>query len=171
MKKEKIKSITYVALFVAIIGVVSQIAIPMPSLVPITLQTFVIAMCGYLLGVKRGLAAIIVCIALGAVGAPVFSSFQGGFSVLIGYTGGFIWGFIPLVILCGIFSDKIKGITLGILGVTLCHSIGIIWYMALSGNNFISAFLLVSLPYIIKDIIFIPLAYFVSVKIKNKIKM
>jgi biotin transport system substrate-specific component len=100
MKKEKIKSITYVALFVAIIAVVSQIAIPMPSLVPITLQTLVIAMCGYLLGLKRGLVAIIVYIALGAVGAPVFSSFQGGFSVLIGYTGGFIWGFIPLVILC-----------------------------------------------------------------------
>ena len=171
MKKEKIKSITYIALFVAIISVVSQIAIPMPSLVPITLQTLVVAMCGYLLGFKRGLCAIIVYIALGAVGAPVFSSFQGGFSVLIGYTGGFIVGFIPLVILCGIPSGKVKGIVLGILGVLVCHTTGIIWYMAHSSNNFISAFLLVSLPYLIKDIIFIPLAYFVSAKIKNKIKI
>ena len=171
MRKEKIKDITYVALFVAVIAIVSQIAIPMPSLVPITLQTFAVAMCGYILGYKKGLIAIIVYIALGAVGAPVFSSFQGGISVLVGYSGGFVFGFIPLVILCGIIRDKKLGILLGIIGVILCHILGIIWYMALSSNNLISAFVLVSLPYIFKDFLFVCLSFFVSAKIRKKAKI
>ena len=104
------KSITYTALFVAIISVISQIAIPMPSLIPITLQTMIIALAGYLLGLKRGLCAVFVYILLGAVGAPVFSSFQGGFSVIIGHGGGFILGFIPLVILCGISKKPLSAV-------------------------------------------------------------
>ena len=171
MRKEKIKDITYVALFVAVIAIVSQIAIPMPSLVPITLQTFAVSMCGYILGYKKGFVAIIVYIALGAAGAPVFSSFQGGISVLVGYSGGFVFGFIPLVILCGIIRDKKLGILLGIIGVILCHILGIIWYMALSSNNLVSAFVLVSLPYIFKDLLFVPLSYFVSVQIRKKAKI
>ena len=154
---------------VAIISVVSQIAIPLPSMVPITLQTFIIALCGYLLGVKRGTVTVLVYILLGLVGAPVFASFQGGVSAIIGYTGGFIWGFIPVCALCGLFKDRIKSVSAGILGIFICHVMGILWYMYLSENTFTSAFLVVSLPYIVKDIIFIPLAYMISQRLKSKI--
>ena len=49
MKREKIKELTEVSLFVAVMAVVSQIAIP-TSAVPITLQTFVIALSGFFMG-------------------------------------------------------------------------------------------------------------------------
>lgn len=165
------KSITYTALFVAIISVISQIAIPMPSLIPITLQTMIIALAGYLLGLKRGLCAVFVYILLGAVGAPVFSSFQGGFSVIIGHGGGFILGFIPLVILCGISKKPLSAVLLGILGVIICHVLGVLWYMGLTSNPFLASFILVSLPYIFKDIILTAVAYFISLKIKRKVNI
>lgn len=169
--KGKTKKITYTALFVAIISVISQIAIPMPSLVPITLQTLVIALCGYLMGWKIGLCVTAVYILLGAVGAPVFSSFQGGFSVIIGHGGGFIMGFIPLAVLCGIGNRRLISILLGCLGVLICHIIGVFWYMGLTSNPFLTSFVLVSLPYIFKDIAFCILAYFVAEKLKTKIEV
>ncbi len=169
--KKRTKKITYTALFVAIISVISQIAIPMPSLVPITLQTLVIALCGYLMGWKIGLCATLVYILLGAVGAPVFSSFQGGFSVIIGHGGGFIWGFIPLVILCGAFKGRSLAISMGCVGILICHIIGLIWYMNLTSNNLIASFITVSLPYIFKDLAFCILAYFIAERIKTKISI
>ena len=33
-----------------------------------------------------------------AVGAPVFSSFRGGFYMLVGKTGGYLWGFLPMAV-------------------------------------------------------------------------
>ena len=114
-------------------------------MVPITLQTFIIALCGYFLGLKKGTVTVLVYVLLGLVGAPVFAAFQGGVSAIIGYTGGFIVGFIPICAMCGIFKDRIKAVFSGILGVFACHITGILWYMYLSKNTFTAAFLLVSL--------------------------
>ena len=67
--KQKIstRSIVAVGVFAAVIAVLSQISVPMPSQVPITLQTFAIALAGYVLGWKRGLGAVGVYVLLGAV--------------------------------------------------------------------------------------------------------
>ena len=167
---EKLKGITNTALFVAVITVISQIAIPMPSLVPITLQTFAICLTGYFLGFKTGGCAILVYVLLGAMGAPVFSSFQGGFSVILSHGGGFIVGFIPLALLCGASKKRPVAIAFGCFGILICHLMGIIWYMVITKNPFIPSFVLVSLPYVFKDIALCVLAYFVSEKIKTKIK-
>lgn len=167
--KKRTRKITYSALFVAIISVISQIAIPMPSLVPITLQTLAIALCGYLMGWKIGLCVTTVYILLGAVGAPVFSSFQGGFSVIIGHGGGFIVGFIPLVILCGAAKKPLPAIILGAFGTLICHMLGVLWYMGLTSNPFIASLVLVSLPYIFKDIAFCVLAYFIAEKLRARL--
>ena len=169
--KNKIKGITYTALFVAIIAVVSQIAIPTPSLVPLTLQTLIIPLCGYLMGWRIGLTSALVYIFLGAVGAPVFSSLQGGFSVIIGHGGGFILGFIPLVALCGAFRNKRLAIPMGCVGTLACHIIGTIWYMYLTGNTLITSFVTASLPYIFKDIAFCILAYFISIRLRSKMEI
>ena len=169
--KIRTKKITYTALFVAIISVISQISIPMPSMVPITLQTLVIALCGYLMGWKIGLCATAVYVLLGAVGAPVFSSFQGGLSVIIGHGGGFIVGFLPLVIFCGIGKKRAVSLSLGCIGVLICHFLGVLWYMGLTANPFIASFVLVSLPYIFKDFIFCIIAYFISEKLKARIDL
>ena len=64
--------------------------IPNPISVPLTLQTFIIALSGFVLGSSKGVASVLVYIAVGTIGAPVFTGFQGGFSVLFGMTGGFI---------------------------------------------------------------------------------
>ena len=100
--REGIRGTVLCGLFAAIIAVLTLVTIPMPSGVPITLQTFAVALCGYSLGCAKGTAATFVYVALGAVGLPVFSGMKGGFSVLVGPTGGYIYGFVGMAVLCGL---------------------------------------------------------------------
>lgn len=65
-------------MFSAFIAASAQLAVPLPSGVPATLQTLSIALCGYCLGIKRSISAVLVYILLGLAGAPVFSGFSGG---------------------------------------------------------------------------------------------
>lgn len=162
------------AMFAAIGAVTSWISIPMPSGVPITLQTFGMALIGYTLGYKFGTLSVGVYVALGAIGVPVFSGIKGGFSVIAGPTGGFIIGFILMAAICGLCRlNKVKSlgyvpkiiisIALGIIGLLVCHLLGVIQFMLLFNDSFIAAALKVSVPYLIKDIISVAAAYFVSV--------
>ncbi len=89
-------------MFTAVLSVLSILTIPMPTGVPVTLQTFAMALCGYVLGWKKGTSSTLIYILLGTVGVPVFAGMTGGPSWLAGYSGGFIWGFIFLTMLCGV---------------------------------------------------------------------
>ncbi len=159
---ERTKQTVYIALFAALTACMSQIAIPMPSGVPFTLQTFAIAFAGFFLGWKYGLAAIGIYVLLGAVGAPVFANFTGGIQKLVGVTGGFIWGFLFLAAFSGASwggRNPVTRIASGLLGLVICHIAGIVQYALVTGNGWGASALAVSVPYIAKDILSVILAY------------
>ncbi len=174
-----IKNMVYIALFTAIAAVLSQIALPLPTNVPITLQTFAVALTGFFLGWKNGTAALVVYVLLGAVGAPVFSGFKGGLGVLTGYTGGFIIGFVLMAAVCGIAvklfkPQELKGKLLinliGIAGLLLDHIIGVVWYSAVAEINLAKSFLVVSVPFLAKDIISVIAAYLISEELIKRLR-
>lgn len=153
------KKITFIAVFAALLAVCAQIAIPLPTGVSLTLQTFSVALCGFVLGPFLGASAIVVYIALGAVGLPVFTGFNST-AAIVGPTGGFIFGFIPFAALCGK-----KSIPFGIIGLLLCHIAGFVRYSFFANIPLWSAFVTVSLPYLIKDAVSVLLAYYISKRI------
>ena len=161
----------FMTLFLLGIIICSQIVIPLPTGVPFTLQTLSIALLGFSLGPKKGTYTIISYVLLGTIGLPVFSNFTSGISSILGLTGGFILGFIPMVFLCGFsnrFENKSIKAILILLGLIVCHMFGVIQYSMLTSLDFISSFMLVSAPFIIKDIISLVLAFFMSKKIAVK---
>src|SRR3979411_2614986 len=83
------------SLFVALCA---QITIPLPfTPVPLTVQNFGVLLVGMLLGSKRGFAALLLYLAEGAIGLPVFNPIgPGGLVRLMGATGGFLLAY-PLV--------------------------------------------------------------------------
>ena len=165
------KKLILSALFTAIISVCAQIILPLPSGIPITLQTFAVGVCGYLLGVKYSSFCVVGYLLLGFFGAPIFSGFSAGPAVLFGKSGGFLFGFILLAVFCGIATNyKLKWIKLllGIIGVLFTHLLGCVQFSIVFQTNLFSAFLISSLPFIIKDIISIIAALVLSEIIKRK---
>ena len=150
------KSLTFVALFAALIAVCAQIAVPMPSGVSFTLQTFAVALCGYLLGARYGTLSVLVYLLLGAVGAPVFSAFRGGAHILLGKTGGYLWGFLPMAALCGLAArgkGKVLPYLWGVPGLLLCHLCGTAQNLLLAGGGFRALLAVYSAPYLPKDLL------------------
>lgn len=161
------------AMFTAIIAVMAQLAIPMPIGVPVTLQTFAMALCGYILGWKYGSVSVFVYLLLGAVGVPVFANFKGGVGALFGMTGGYLSGFLFMVILCGIGArrkNKLISILLGLAGLAACHILGIIQFTAVSGGSIWRSFLVASLPYLIKDVVSVVGAYLISLAVCRRLR-
>jgi biotin transport system substrate-specific component len=77
------------SLFVALCA---RITIPLPfTPVPLTVQNFGVLLVGLLLGSRRGFAVLMLYLAEGAIGMPVFNpTGPGGIAQLFGATGGFL---------------------------------------------------------------------------------
>lgn len=167
------KTIVTIGMFAAVLSVLSILAIPMPSGMPITLQTFAVALCGYVLDAKRGTATVLIYILLGAIGIPVYSGMHGGISWLFSYTGGFLWGFVFLALLCGLAMTTTKmpvRIALSGIGLVICHALGVMQYAMVAEVTIHAAFLTVSAPYLIKDGISLMGAYAVARPIRKNLK-
>ena len=166
------KDIVCTGMFAALLSILSQISVPFPSGVPVTLQTFAVALTGFVLSWKLGAASTLVYILMGAVGVPVFSGFLGGVQVLVNYTGGFIWGFIGMAVLCGLAAEKSNKVLVALLslaGLSACHIFGVVQFMLVMKMGFVESFLLASAPYIIKDIISVILAYVLGSQIRKRL--
>lgn len=172
ISRAQTREMVYAALFAAIIAALSQVSVPIPTGVPITLQTFAVALAGYMLGKKWGTVSAAVYVLLGAVGAPVFAGFKGGFASLSGVTGGFIWGFIGMALLCGLggeMKNRYVSVLLGLGGLCVCHLCGVAQWTAIKGGGLLSGFLTVSAPYLLKDGISVICAYLAAETVKRRI--
>lgn len=175
MKRGALYSLILTALFVAMICVCSWIQIPFA--IPFTLQTFAIYLALLTLGGARGLLSVILYIAIGAVGLPVFSGFTGGAGALLQPSGGFIIGFIfmALIYLLGeklLPSKPIFKLVLLIVGTLFCYSFGILFFVAFHtdgafSTSFPSALSVCVLPFIIPDAIKLTAAFFISKRIRR----
>ena len=106
--KLNIRQITICALMIAALILCTQISFNLPGGIPITMQTFAIALIGFLLGLELGTFIIVVYLIFGLIGLPVFSNFGSGPAKLAGPTGGYLIGFIPMVVLIGLAGNLIK---------------------------------------------------------------
>lgn len=86
------ESIAYCGLSIALLIVSAWVTVPLGP-VPFTLQTMMLVFVVLLLPPREALVSVFGYLALGALGAPVFSGMKGGLASLLGPTGGFIVGF------------------------------------------------------------------------------
>lgn len=166
----KTKNMVLTGMLTAVLAVLSIIQIPMPSGVPITLQTFAVALCGYVLGSKMGAVSAFLYALMGTIGVPVFAGMAAGIRVLVGPTGGFIIGFIPMAFLVGLGVKKqikIMPFVWGILGLAVCHLFGAIQFSLVTHTGFTASVLLVSVPYLVKDVLSVVGAALVSAAIRK----
>ncbi len=84
----------------AVLALSAQIAVPMVP-VPITMQSLAVLVLGSLLGPRLGMAAVLLYLAEGASGLPVFANGSGTLAHLTGPTGGYLISFVPAAWLAG----------------------------------------------------------------------
>jgi len=87
--------VALIATFAAFIAVCALLpAIPVAGMaVPITLQTFGVMLAGVVLGARRGALAVLLYLAVGLAGLPVFAQGAGGLGVLAGPSAGYLLAF------------------------------------------------------------------------------
>lgn len=178
MSSSSIRSLCQIALFAAIIAVCSQIQIPLT--VPFTMQTFAVFSALAILGGKNGTISILIYIALGAIGVPVFAGFSGGLAVILGSTGGYIIGFIFTALIVGFVSDKLKGkliplIISMVIGILVCYAFGTAWFAVVYNRANEPASLATILgwcvtPFLIPDAVKIVIAAILTNRLKKFIK-
>lgn len=124
-----------VALVCALLCALSPFSIPLPfSPVPLSLANFVLFLSVFVLKPKHAALSVILFLLIGAIGIPVFSGFSGGIGKLVGPTGGYLIGYLPLVLILGM-SMKLSlknhwyiGYIVGIIiGEAVLYILGTAW--------------------------------------------
>lgn len=158
----------------ALIAILAQVVIPIP-LVPITGQTLAIGIVVTILGLKYGTLSVLLYIALGAIGLPVFQLFTGGFGIIFGPTGGYIIGFVPTALIMGYYL-KLFGTTFyhaliaNLLGMLVTLLFGAVWLKYIADLTWQAAFIGGVVPFIIVGIIKAVLAAWLGVTVRQRLK-
>ena len=132
--------------------------------VPVTLQTFAVAAVAGAYGWRLGTTTVIAYLLEGLIGAPVFSGFLAGPAYLMGPTGGFLVGFIPMAFLIGFAAERIGSARLVLLalamlvGDAVAFAMGYAWLVKVLGDNNVAspattALALGVTPFIIWDVL------------------
>ena len=168
-----VKHMVQCGICAALLAISAWLSIPMPQ-VSFTMQSFAVFFALGLLGGRRGCVSIFIYLLMGAVGLPVFSGFRGGLGVLLGVTGGYIWGFLAAGLIywlfTAIFGDKfyvrLSAVAVGMLA---CYGCGTAWYLYLYGGNFWAVLAVCVVPYLIPDGVKIALAVSLAGRLKQVI--
>lgn len=147
-----VRSMAAAALMTALMCLMAQIAVPV-GVTKLTMQTFSAALAGFLLKPKAAVMAVGAYLMLGACGLPVFSGFTGGIGVLMGPTGGFLIGFMPMTALCSLSRGRKKSIRIGMLcaGLMILYLAGAAVMALASGIGFGQAMMIGVVPFVWKD--------------------
>ncbi len=174
MRQSSFKTIdlTFGAIFVVLMMIGANIVYWIPALkityaggeVPLTLQTFFAILAGLLLGKKLGAFSMIVYIAIGICGVPVFSEMKSGPMQLLLPTGGFLLSFILVAYVAGLVVEKFNKeslyvyITGAAIGLMINYGIGTP-FMYFSLNYVVelpvkfTVAILMMVPFFIKDLV------------------
>jgi len=145
---------TRIALLTALIAVSSYIVIPLPfSPVPATGQTLAIMLCALLLTPKQATFTLITYSLIGLSGVPVFAGGAAGPGVVLGPTGGFIIGFIPMALFISFFKGSspnlIRYFVVSALGsLVVLNLIGVPWLAWSAGISLSQAIMVGFWPFL-----------------------
>lgn len=146
-----------------VVALAAQVVVPIPlNPVPVTLQPLAVLTVGGLLGAAGGVSALVLYLALGALGLPVFAGGGAGILHLLGPTGGYLLAFPIAAGVTGALVGNPPRSVLRVLlacalGMAIIH-IGGVSQLALLGDDPALAFRIGFVPFLTGDLLKVGLA-------------
>jgi biotin transport system substrate-specific component len=147
-----------IVIVAAALALASQIALPLPGTpVPLTLQPFVVVLAGLLLGPLDAAIAMVLYLAAGAAGAPVFAPIgPPGLARLLSPTGGYLLAYPLAAAVAGWlgagreqFGARLVAALAGILALY----VGGLAQLAVITGSLASAAVMGVLPFVAADVV------------------
>ncbi len=177
------RRLTLCAVMAAVMCVLAPISVPIGP-ISITGGTLAIYLAACLLGGRWGAVTTLVYLLLGFVGLPVFSNYMGGAERLLGPTGGYLVGYLPMMLIAGgvveltlaRFREKGRAGTapalflqfLGmVLATTVLYAFGTAWYCVQAGVGLEKALAACVFPFIPFDLVKMAIALLVGVPVRR----
>ncbi|MFC5971725.1 biotin transporter BioY [Halomarina salina] len=149
------------AMFAALTGAFAYVSFQNPiSPVPVTLQVLGVFLAGVFLGPLWGGASMLVYVATGAMGAPIFAGGSAGLGVLLGPYGGYLWSYpfaaaaLGLVVhgVDGLNTPKEVGLARLVAGMVaataIIYAFGTVGYAFVNGVGLYEAFLVAAAAFV-----------------------
>ena len=168
-----LKNITLAILGSLAIWVSAKIQIPFYP-VPMTMQVFVILAIGAAFGSRLGAATVLLYLAEGAAGLPVFAGTPEkgiGLAYMAGPTGGYLIGFVIAAFITGTLAERgwdrnfVTTALAMLFGLAAIYALGLLWLAApflpiteFGGIGFDKAIQFGLQPFIIADLVKVALA-------------
>ncbi|PQO24964.1 biotin transporter BioY [Rhodobacteraceae bacterium WD3A24] len=142
----------------ALVAGAAQVSVPMIP-VPMSLQTLAVSLIGLTYGARLAAITLLVYLAEGALGLPVFSNGAAGLAYLMGPTGGFLVGFVLMAFLTGWLVER--GLGQGIARLFLAALVpamllylpGVAWLTLVTPLDLSGAASAGALPFVLGDIV------------------
>ena len=167
------RHMTLTAMLTALLCILGPVTLPLGP-VPLSLATAVLLLTALLLGGRRATLCCAVYLVMGLVGLPVFAGFQGGMGALIGPTGGFLLGYLPMTALCGFVCTRTekRAIQLCALlaGTALLYLTGTVWYCRHTGTEITAGLAVCVLPFLPGDAVKIAAVLTLGNTVKARLK-
>lgn len=147
-----------------LIALCARVSIHLPfTPVPITLQTFIVMLAGAALGSRRGALAMLLYLAEGAAGLPVFAN-GGGLLYFLGPTAGYLVSYPIAAFVVGLLCERgldrsfLTSILAMLPGTLIIYVIGVPWLTVVLHVSLLQGFVLGMLPFIPGDLIKVVIA-------------
>lgn len=126
----------------ALVAASAQVAIPLPfTPVPITGQTFSVVLVGASLGALRGTASLALYVAVGLIGAPIYTDGASGWATVSGASGGYLLGFVLAAAVTGWLAERrwdrrfSSAVAAMLTGNVVIYLVGLPWLAAVLDTN------------------------------------
>ncbi len=147
------RSLSLIALFAALIAALGLI--PKLTLgfgVPITAQTLGVMLAGTVLGARRGALAVLLFLALVAIGLPLLAGGRGGLGAFATPSVGFLIGWPVGAFVTGLVMERMRSMSIGMVagfasvigGIIVIYAFGVVGMSVMLEKSISEALVLVS---------------------------
>lgn len=173
------RSIAFVGLSIALVSLSAWIAVPFGPIM-LTLQTFALGFVLLVLPSRQAIAAVAGYILLGVIGLPVFSGGRGGFSMLLGPSGGYIWGYllgaVVALLLLNVLRMRFKhAAAVDVMSALVFSAVYYVcaWlqFMVVMGVSPVASCLATVVPFIIPDVLKLVMSALCARRVREAIRI